>query len=132
MKHLLLFFIALASIGFMNCDGKDRARTSIKKNVIDSELSSAFFTKEHYIPKDYTEHTLDSILSNGYHVSIKMTTNKDVILKEVITDNITRKNYYRDFDAEIIVKKNDRIVFNHVVNKHFIKKQNPQVAHPII
>lgn len=121
MKQFILLSIAFLAFLLTSCDGKERSRTSHEENLTNSNLSTSFFVKEHYFPKEYTVIKHDSILSNGFDVSIKITTNQDVTLKKIKKDTITHKNYYRDFDVAIIVKKNDRIVFNHIVNKHFIK-----------
>ena len=128
MKHFFIITLTFLTLCLASCDGKERARTSPEENITNSHLAASFFVQEQYIPEDFTEHTTDSILSNGYQVSIKVTTNENITLREVKKDTLIYKNYYRDFDALIIVKKNDRIVFNQVINKRFIQNYHPDFS----
>ncbi|HMC01291.1 MAG TPA: hypothetical protein VKN14_09685 [Flavobacteriaceae bacterium] len=120
MKRLLFFFLIVVLTN-ISCDGRDRAHKSNQEVLKENKLLDSFSENTVHIPETYTEIKTDTILSNGTKIEIKLYSDMDVsVLKTFKKDAIQYKEYYRDFNAHIIVYKNNLEIFNEIINKEFL------------
>ncbi|MFT5215608.1 MAG: hypothetical protein ACI83H_000724 [Glaciecola sp.] len=111
---LLLVFILI----FAGCDGKDRSRYTHQEKLKKSKLSGSFFEQVQYLPQDFTEVVTDTILSNGYHIKLKVYSDMNTsVLKEFKKDTITYKRYFRAFKGEVIITLNNEEIINKTLEK---------------
>jgi len=110
-------------LGLISCDG----RSSFNKveTIQQNKLSNTQSEKTQYVPEEYTEVVNDTIFSNGYQVKIKMYSDstRSVIVKSK-KDKINHSTIYRDFNADIIINKNENEILNITLNKeHLVIKE---------
>jgi len=123
MKKLLLL-ITFTCIAFYSCDGRDRANKTNTEVLVEHKLLDSFSEKIEYIPKNYSEVVIDSVLSNGYSVKTKFYTDmENSISNKELTNSITSKTVYREFIAEIKVKLKDKSIFNQTIDKPYLIKE---------
>ena len=114
LSSLLLMLILI----FASCDGKDRSRYTHQEKLEKSKLTGSFFEQVQYIPQDFTEVVTDTILSNGYHIKLKVYSDMNTsVLKEFKKDTITYKRYFRAFKGEIIITLNNEEIINKTLEK---------------
>jgi len=105
----------------MSCDGRDRATYSNKENVENSKLSDSFFEKKEYIPEIYTQFDVDTLLSNGFRIKIKVYSDMESsYLNEFRLDSIKYKHYYRYFNADLKVIKNKKEIYSNTISHHIL------------
>ena len=112
-------------ITLISCDGRERAHKSNTDVLIENKLLDSFSESIKYIPETYSETITDTILSNGFKVKIKTYSDMNTsVLNEIKKDGIHYKEYHRNFNAHIMVFKNDIEIFNKTINKSFLLKQD--------
>ncbi len=120
MKYNFLIAVILIC-GITSCDGKHRAVETHEDKLKNSNLSESFFENIEYIPKDYTEVKTDTLLSNGFSINLKfysdMATN---VVQMIKADTINYKRYYRNFNAELVVKKDKVQIFSKIITNSFV------------
>jgi len=116
----LLFILLISVLSFSGCDGRKTKAESLKDAVTQFKDSLEIIE---YIPEKYAEMKTDTILSNGFSISIKTYTNmkKSVITKHTI-DTITHVSHHRDWISEVKIKKNNQLIFNEKIDTEFFAK----------
>ena len=120
--RVLLFTVLISVLCFSGCDGRKSKAESLKDAVTQFKDSLEIIK---YIPEKYAEMKTDTILSNGFSISIKTYTNmkKSVITKHTI-DTITHVSHHRDWISEVKIKKNNQLIFNEKIDTEFFAKKN--------
>ena len=121
----LLFLVLISTIAIFSCDGRKSKADALKESVTIFKDSLGMLEITEYIPEKYAEVKTDTILSNGFSISIKTYTNmkKSVIIKHKI-DTITYINHHRDWVSEVKVKKRDKVIFEEKIDTQFLLKNN--------
>jgi len=114
LSSLLLVFILI----FASCDGKDRSRYTHQEKLEKSKLSESFFEQVKYKPELYSEVKTDTILSNGFHIKLKVYSDMNAyVLRESKKDTINYKHYYRIFKGELIITLKNKEIINQTIDK---------------
>jgi len=122
MKHLLGILIIVASITFMNCEGRRTQSQALSKSIEKFKKKVNFETNV-YIPKTYIEQETDTLLSNGYHVKIKTYTDtSNAVHFSKIKDTINYQTYYRNFKFDISVSKDNKLIYHERFDKKKVNK----------
>jgi len=110
----LLLFIVLA---FTSCEGRITKNQSLAKDI--EEFNKTVSVQiDVYKPESYTERQVDTTLSNGFRVKIKAYTDMDnSVLFTKIKDTINYQTYYRNFKFDILVEKDNKIIYNKSFDK---------------
>ena len=121
----LLFLVLITTITIFSCEGRKSKADALKESVTKFKDSLGTLEIVEFIPEKYAEVKTDSILSNGFSISIKTYTNmkNSVIVKHKI-DTITYINHHRDWISEVKVKTKDILIFNENINTEFLLKNN--------
>jgi hypothetical protein len=124
-----LFIILISMLCFSGCDGRKSKAESLKDAVTQFKDSLEFIE---YIPKEYAEMKTDTILSNGFSISIKTYTNmkKSVITKHTI-DSILHIQHHRDWISEVKIKRKNQLLFNEKIDMAFFAKNNINILDSI-
>ena len=125
----LLFLILITTIALFSCEGRKSKADALKESVTKFKDSLGMLEIVEFIPEKYAEVKTDSILSNGFSISIKTYTNmkKSVIVEHKI-DTITYINHHRDWVSEVKVKKRDKLIFDENINTEFFLKNNIKIS----
>lgn len=116
-------------ITLISCDARDKINRSPKDILKEKNLLESFSERVSYFPKEYAEVKTDTILSNGYHVNVKTFTDmKSSYLRQFKHDSINYKYHYRDYKAQIVARQN-KIIFNDVIDKQYILKHDKTVSY---
>ncbi len=119
MKKLL--FLILLTIIFISCDGRNRKHKTNRAILIENKLLDSFSQRVTYFPESYTEISTDTILSNGFKVKIKSYTDmQNNVLNEFEEGSIHFKHYYREYNTDIEIVKNEKVIFSDTINKSFL------------
>lgn len=117
VKLLLSTLITVFIIALMSCDGRKSKHQALSESIetFRKEITIQIDT---YEPEAYMEHKVDTLLSNGFRVSINVFSdmNKNVVFTE-IKDTINYKRHYRNFKFDIAVEKGGEQVYNESFNK---------------
>ena len=114
------FILVILIICFASCDGRERAQNNNKENLEHSKLSDSFFVQTKYFPQEYSETITDTILSNGFRVTIKFYSDMyKNVLNDFKIDTINYKHYYREFKGDLKVVKKGKTIFNKTIDKSF-------------
>jgi len=117
----ILFFIFAIAITCVSCDGRERVHKSNTEILLQNKLLDSFSEHVIYIPETYTEITTDTILSDGTRIAIKLYSDMNTsVLKTFEKDAIQYKEHHREFNAHIVVYKQDLEIFNEIINKGFL------------
>ena len=128
---MMKYFTIMATLLMLcvtSCDGKYRALESPAEKLEKSNLSKSFFDKEVYFPKSNIAIVTDTIISSGEHIKIKYYSleNQSVIGKNNSSDKQVITTHYREFESEIQVFKNNKLLFDDILNKFdFMGSKNP-------
>lgn len=114
MKYTYIFILFMLTLCFAACDGRDRLHKTPQDILQDTELLDSFSEKIIFIPNGYAEKTTDTLFSNGYHVHVKMYS--DMVNYVSINSGKDSTNY-RDFNLDIRVKKDDKVILNKTITK---------------
>lgn len=100
---------------------------SPKESLKQRKLLDSFSENIKFIPEEYAEIVTDTTLSNGFRVHIKTFTDMDKsIVNTIKNNNILFKNYYREIVSEVIVYKNDKLIFNKKIDNRFLSTKGSQ------
>ena len=102
-----------------SCDGKYRALETPGKKLEKSNLSKSFFQKEVFIPKSYITSVTDTIISSGERIIIKYYSvdNQSITTKTKSFNTKTATKHYREFESEIQVFGNNKLLFKDHLSK---------------
>jgi hypothetical protein len=123
----MLLILLTGTMIFSSCDRRTTKRDALKASVakFKSNIKSPHVAE--YFPKSYAEVQTDTILSNGYRVSIKNFTNMNKLVALPKSVKINETTQFRQIDSEITVYKNDKLifknVFSNVFSEHFNKEK---------
>jgi hypothetical protein len=125
----LLLFICVLGITIFGCDGRKTKADSLKESVTKFKDSLSTLEIAEYIPEKYAEVKTDTILSNGFSISIKTYTNmkKSVIIKHKI-DTVTYVNHHRDWISEVKIKRKNKLIFDEKIDAEFFLKNNIKIS----
>lgn len=125
----LLFLVLITTITIFSCEGRKSKADALKESVTKFKDSLATLEIVEFIPEKYAEVKTDSILSNGFSISIKTYTNmKKSVIVEHEMDTITNINHHRDWVSEVKVKKRDKLIFDENINTEFFLKNNINIS----
>jgi len=125
MKKYSLFLVSIIVLIVMSCDGQDLKHQSAVQVLKKHKLLDSFSEQIQFTPKNYTEIQHDTILTSGHIIKIKYYSNMDLntsILTTHKADSLTVKHYYRRFNAEVKISKQNEIVFSEIVNTDFLNR----------
>lgn len=125
MKKYSLFLVSIIVLIVMSCDGQDLKHQSAVQVLKKHKLLDSFSEQIQFTPKNYTEIQHDTILNSGHIIKIKYYSNMDLntsILTTYKADSLTVKHYYRRFNAEVQISKQNEIVFSEIVNTDFLNR----------
>lgn len=125
MKNLLLI-ACISFFAFASCDGRQTKKDSLKKAVVKFKDSVKPTTVVKYKPEMYAEVLTDTILSNGYSVSVKTYTDmqNSVTHNYQIDDFNMVKDIYRKWISEVTITKDNIIIFRETIDEQFLNKEN--------
>ena len=126
MKKYIPFVVFILIVILSSCDGRDKATRTIQEDLIEKEVLDTFTEIIKYLPEEYTEVVTDTILSNGFQVRIKTSSDMNhSILNEVDENTIKYKYYYRDYIGQLDIYYNNTPVFSNQINKSTFKTIAP-------
>ncbi|WP_299361897.1 hypothetical protein [Winogradskyella sp.] len=118
----IFFILLLLVVAITSCDGR---KTKSQALLEDIEEFKKEVTAEIpvYQPESYVEREVDTLLHNGYRVSIKTYSDmEESVLFTKIKDTINYHTYYRNFKFNIIIEKNGNRIFDEQFNKKRMNK----------
>ncbi|MCH4553325.1 hypothetical protein [Aestuariibaculum lutulentum] len=121
MKKLL--YLIFIIIGFISCDGRERAYMSNEAILKEDNLFKAFSEELHFIPETPVKIVTDTILSTGFQVKINYhstESNPLVYTKRNKRDSIIY-SHYKNFEAHIQISKNTESIINSALDKRLFK-----------
>ena len=119
MKHLY-FILVITAIALMNCDGRKSQNEALNNSIEKFKVSFEPIEFDEYIPQKYSETIKDSVLSNGYNVSIKTYSDMNKSVEYSYTEStIDHKINYRNWISQVTIRKADKIVFNECIDTDF-------------
>uniref|UniRef100_UPI0040488998 hypothetical protein n=1 Tax=Mariniflexile sp. TaxID=1979402 RepID=UPI0040488998 len=125
-KLVVLLFILI--VLFIGCDGRKTKSDLLKESVTKFKDSLGAIEIVEYIPEKYSEVKTDTILSNGFSISIKTYTNmKESVTSKHKIDSVTYVEHHRNWISEVKIKKSDQQIFNEKIDKDFFLKNNIQI-----
>lgn len=129
-KTVNIAFLLFASlfIVLLSCDGRKHKTDLLKAAITNFNKTSDPIEIVNFVPKNYNQVVQDSILSNGYNVSIKTYTNMKKTITNVITNNaVSNKTHFRCIETDVLVTKNNSIIFNEKIDANFIATNLPNL-----
>lgn len=121
MKKIIGLLVILI-IGFTSCEGRKTSNQALTESIKEFK-KNASFEVDVYIPENYVEREVDTLLSNGYRVKIKTYTDESQnVLFTKIKDTINYQTYYRNFKFDISVLKNDKLIYSESFDKPKVNK----------
>ncbi|MBU2920462.1 hypothetical protein KO504_03850 [Winogradskyella psychrotolerans] len=117
MKHLLGLFI-ITLIAFTSCEGRKTQSQALSESIEEFK-KTVNFESNVYIPENYTEREVDTVMSNGFRVKIKIYSDmsSDVLFSK-IKDTINYQTHYRNFKFDIRVEKEGELIYEESFDKH--------------
>ncbi|MCK0179428.1 hypothetical protein MWU50_09015 [Flavobacteriaceae bacterium S0862] len=115
MKNYSFILLLIAITIVTSCDGRDRALESNKERVSRSNVSIDAIEVVKFVPEQYLKTVTDTLLDSktNIQVSYYSSSNKSVI----IANNEHNETHYREFESEIKVFKNDKLLFEDIISK---------------
>ncbi|MFK7833985.1 MAG: hypothetical protein AB8B52_11955 [Winogradskyella sp.] len=121
MKHLFLILL-LITIALTSCEGKKTQQQALSESI--AKFKKTVNLESHvYIPENYMEREVDTVMSNGFRVHIKTyadMTNSVQFSK--IKDTINYQTHYRNFKFEVRVTKDDKLIYKDQFDKQKVNK----------
>ena len=115
MKNYSFILLLIAITIVTSCDGRDRALESNKERLSRSNVSIDAIEVVKFVPEQYLKTVTDTLLDSktNIQVSYYSSSNKSVI----IANNEHNETHYREFESEIKVFKNDKLLFEDIISK---------------
>ena len=126
MRYFIVLISVIAII-FCGCSGRTTKQEALKKAVVDFKAILPLENTITYVPETYTEIKTDTSMANGYRVYIK-----NYVLMEApgiaqkIANTQNKTYHFRQFASEITVYKQDKLIFNDVIDVAFFKNHIPK------
>lgn len=110
-------------IAFCSCESRQTKNDLLQKSISKYKNDFKLIEVKNYYPKAYNEIITDTLLSNGYRVKIKTFTDMNNAVSVVSkTSTIYQTDYYRQVTSEVVVFKNNKLIFNKSFNSNFLKQ----------
>lgn len=121
MRNILGLLLIIV-LGFTSCEGRITKNQALAKDI--EEFNKTVSVQiDVYKPESYTERQVDTTLSNGFKVKIKAYTDMDnSVLFTKIKDTINYQTYYRNFKFDILVEKDNKVIYNKSFDKQKANK----------
>ncbi|ARV08711.1 hypothetical protein BTO05_03310 [Winogradskyella sp. PC-19] len=121
MKNYIYIFFVLV-LGFVSCDGRTSSSKALSESIEDFKAQTSL--KElHFIPETAIQKTVDSTLSNGFRVKLKVVTDLDNSVKiSSQKDTVNHITTYRNFKFSILVEKEGKLIFSDSFDKSKVNK----------
>ncbi|MAB47917.1 MAG: hypothetical protein CMC05_04725 [Flavobacteriaceae bacterium] len=121
MRNILGLLLIIV-LGFTSCEGRITKNQALAKDI--EEFNKTVSVQiDVYKPENYTERQVDTTLNNGFRVKIKTYTDMDnSVLFTKIKDTINYQTYYRNFKFDILVEKNNKVIYNKSFDKQKANK----------
>lgn len=118
----LVGLLLLLIIGFTSCEGRKTSQQALSESI--EEFKKKVNLETHvYIPGDYMEHEVDSILSNGFRVKIKTYADMERSVRfSIIKDTVNYQTHYRNFKFDIRVEKEGQLIYEETFDKLKVNK----------
>ncbi|MFC0605830.1 hypothetical protein [Winogradskyella pulchriflava] len=114
---LLLLFIASVS-----CEGRKSSSQALAEDV-EEFIKNVTTEVDIYVPKDYTEREVDTLMNNGYSIKIKTYSDmENSVLFTKIKDTVNYQTYYRNFKFDILVKIDNKVIYDETFDKKRVNK----------
>ena len=125
-----VFIMLLLALYILSCDGRKTKAESLKESVAKFKDSLGKLEITEYLPEKHVEVKTDTILTNGFSISIKTYTNmkRVVTCKNQVDNTLTYINNYRDWVSEVTIKKNDKVIFDRVFDANFFLENDKTIA----
>ncbi|MHA7843079.1 MAG: hypothetical protein ACX93I_07145 [Winogradskyella sp.] len=121
MRNLLGVLLILI-VGFTSCEGRVTKNQALAEDIEEFK-KTVNVQVEVYMPKNYVERKVDTTLSNGFRIKIKAYTDMDnSVLFTKIKDTINYQTYYRNFKFDILVEKDNKVIYNKSFDKQKANK----------
>lgn len=119
----LLGVLLIIIIGFTSsCEGRKTKNQALAEDIEEFK-KTVNVQVEVYMPENYAERKVDTTLSNGFRVKIKAYTDMDnSVLFTKIKDTINYQTYYRNFKFDILVEKDNKVIYNKSFDKQKANK----------
>lgn len=119
----LLGVLLIIIIGFTSsCEGRKTKNQALAEDIEEFK-KTVNVQVEVYMPKNYAERKVDTTLRNGFRVKIKAYTDMDnSVLFTKIKDTINYQTYYRNFKFDILVEKDNKVIYNKSFDKQKANK----------
>ena len=117
-----LYFLIVLFISVISCDGRYRAHLSNEANLREANLLDSFSEELKFIPEKPIEIVTDTLLNNGFNIKINyysVESSQHSNTKKNKNGFIT-KTYYKNFEAQFQVYKNNAFIQNGTINKAFL------------
>ncbi|TBN00471.1 hypothetical protein EYD45_14490 [Hyunsoonleella flava] len=121
MRYILVL-LCIGLIAFYSCDGRIKKREALKKSVKTFKEAQNVSKTIAVFPEQYAEVKTDTILSNGYRVTVKNFTNMDKMVQLTEGALLDNAQQFRQIDSEITVYKNSKLIFKKVLSNAFSDK----------
>lgn len=107
----------------LSCKGRMSKSEALKESLAEFNTVNNITTRI-YHPLDYSEKTVDTLMSNGYHVVLKTYTDLDnSIVKSIKKNEISENHHFRIIEGNIRVKLKKKVLLDVVINRDFINHQ---------
>lgn len=115
---LLIILLGITS----SCEGRITKKQALAEDIEEFKKTVSV-QLEIFEPESYTEHRVDTTLSNGFRVKIKAYTDMDhSVLFTKIKDTINYQTHYRNFKFDIIVEKDNKVIYDKSFDKQKANK----------
>ncbi len=122
---LLLVFLCVS------CDGSSNSKNNPKNDVATNTTLIAVSTTKKYVPKNYTEIKTDTLLQNGFQIKLNVFSNLEKNIPKILSNAKTKTDtFYREFEADILVNYNSKLLFKKRINKQFILDYYQEIYNP--
>jgi hypothetical protein len=123
MKKILGLLIILI-VGFTSCEGRKTQRQALSEDIEEFKKDT-IFEEVSYTPKNYNEVIIDTLLTNGFKVKIKIFSDMDnsALLEEVKKGNTFYKKYYREHVSQLEIFYNNKLLVSKKINKSLFKNK---------
>jgi hypothetical protein len=126
MKKLLPLLFLTVIIVLSSCDGRNKGQRTAEQDLIDNKVLDGFSEIIEYIPEAYVEVVTDTILSTGFHIKIKTSSDmNNNVLYEFEADSIRYKQFYRNYVGELNVDFEESTVLKKTIDKSLFMDSDP-------
>lgn len=117
MRYLL--FIILLTGFFLSCNYSDRAYRTNAEILKSNHLFESFSEKIQFIPKNPIEIYTDTLLTNGFHITLKYKSLENQWISKVVknADESQTEINYKNFQAQIRCYKNNVLIIEKHIDK---------------